>query len=137
MGGVDRLPAEAGTRAPRVLVVDDSSPIRDLIVVNLELEGFDVRSAADGMEGLEVLAGWRPDVVTLDVVMPRLDGFATLARLRGEPATADIPVLIVTARAQAADRERGDELGADDYLSKPFEPAELVAAVGRLARRGR
>jgi DNA-binding response OmpR family regulator len=137
MGGVDRLPAEAGTRAPRVLVVDDSSPIRDLIVVNLELEGFDVRSAADGMEGLEVLAGWRPDVVTLDVVMPRLDGFATLARLRGEPATADIPVLIVTARAQAADRERGEELGADDYLSKPFEPAELVAAVGRLARRGR
>jgi DNA-binding response OmpR family regulator len=137
MGGVDRLPAEAGARAPRVLVVDDSSPIRDLIVVNLELEGFDVRSAADGMEGLEVLAGWRPDVVTLDVVMPRLDGFATLARLRGEPATADIPVLIVTARAQAADRERGEELGADDYLSKPFEPAELVAAVGRLARRGR
>jgi DNA-binding response OmpR family regulator len=118
-------------------VVDDSAPIRELIVVNLELEGYDVRTAVDGMAGLEVLSGWRPDVVTLDVVMPRLDGFATLARLRADPATADIPVVLVTGRAQAADRSRGDELGADDYLTKPFEPAELVAVVGRLAARGR
>jgi CheY-like chemotaxis protein len=120
----------------RVLVVDDSDAIRELIVVNLELEGYDVRSAVDGLEALEVLAGWRPDVITLDVVMPRLDGFGTLARIRSDPATAEVPVVIVTARAQAADRARGNALGVDAYLAKPFEPAELVAVVGRLARRG-
>ena len=129
----------AGTRnGPlRVLVVDDSPAIRDLIVVNLELEGYDVRSAADGLLGLGVVATWRPDVITLDVVMPRLGGFETLERLRADPATADIPVVIVTGRAQAADRSRGDALGVDAYLSKPFEPAELVAVVGGLARAGR
>ena len=119
----------------RVLVVDDSPAIRTLLTVNLELEGYDVRAAADGEEGLEIVAQWHPHVVTLDVVMPRLDGFETLERLRADPATAELPVVMVTARAQAADRERGDALGADAYLSKPFEPAELVAVVGRLARR--
>ena len=119
----------------RVLVVDDSPAIRTLLTVNLELEGYDVRAAADGEEGLEVVAQWHPHVVTLDVVMPRLDGFGTLERLRADPATAELPVVMVTARAQAADRERGDALGVDAYLSKPFEPAELVAVVGRLARR--
>ena len=119
----------------RVLVVDDSPAIRTLLTVNLELEGYDVRAAADGEEGLEVIAQWHPHVVTLDVVMPRLDGFETLERLRADPATAELPVVMVTARAQAADRERGDALGVDAYLSKPFEPAELVAVVGRLARR--
>jgi CheY-like chemotaxis protein len=119
----------------RVLVVDDSPAIRTLLTVNLELEGYDVRAAADGEEGLEVVAQWHPHVVTLDVVMPRLDGFETLERLRADPATAELPVVMVTARAQAADRERGDALGVDAYLSKPFEPAELVAVVGRLARR--
>jgi CheY-like chemotaxis protein len=121
----------------RVLVVDDSEAIRELIVVNLELEGYDVRTAADGLLGLDVVATWRPDVITLDVVMPRLGGFETLERLRADPATADIPVVIVTGRAQAADRARGDALGVDAYLTKPFEPAELVAVVGGLARAGR
>ena len=137
MGGVDGSHVVPGERPARVLVVDDSAPIRELIVVNLELEGYDVRTAVDGLQGLEVLSVWRPDVVTLDVVMPRLDGFDTLARLRSDPATADLPVVLVTGRAQAADRSRGDELGADDYLTKPFEPAELVAVVSRLATRGR
>jgi CheY-like chemotaxis protein len=137
MGGVETVPGGPEGSPPRVLVVDDSEPIRDLIVVNLELEGFEVRTAGDGLEALEVLSDWRPDVVTLDVVMPRLDGLDTLARLRADPATADIPVVLVTGRAQAADRSRGDELGADDYLTKPFEPAELVAVVGRLAEQGR
>ncbi len=129
----------AGTRnGPlRVLVVDDSEAIRELIAVNLELEGYDVRSAADGLLGLDLVATWRPDVITLDVVMPHLGGFETLERLRADPATACIPVVIVTGRAQAADRARGDALGVDAYLSKPFEPAELVAVVGGLARAGR
>jgi CheY-like chemotaxis protein len=122
--------------APRVLVVDDSDAIRRLIVVNLELEGYDVRTAVDGEQALQVVETWRPDVITLDVVMPRLGGFETLERLRADPGTADIPVVVVTGRAQAADRARGDALGAEAYLSKPFEPAELVTVVGRLAISG-
>ena len=126
--------SETPTR--RVLVVDDSQVIRELIAVNLELEGFDVTIAGDGEEALALVAQQRPDVITLDVVMPRLDGFETAARLRADPAYADIPLVLVTARAAAADLARGDELGVDGYLTKPFEPAELVALVGRLAREG-
>ena len=121
----------------KVLVVDDSEPVRDLLAVNLELEGFEVRSAADGLEAIEVAMAWQPRVITLDVVMPRLGGFDTLARLRADPATAAIPVVIVTGRAQAADRARGEALAVDAYLSKPFEPTELVAVVTELARGGR
>jgi CheY-like chemotaxis protein len=119
----------------RVLVVDDSPVIRDLIAVNLELEGFEVAVAGDGEEALALVAEHRPDVITLDVVMPRLDGFETAERLRADPAFADIPLVLVTARAAAADLARGEELGMDGYLTKPFEPAELVALVGRLARQ--
>jgi CheY-like chemotaxis protein len=126
-----------GPSAIRVLVVDDSAPVRDLVMVNLELEGFEVRTAADGLEGYEAAVQWRPDLITLDVVMPRLDGFGALERLRGDPRTADIPVVILTGRAQGADRDRGQALGADAYLSKPFEPAELVGVVTDLARAGR
>ena len=124
------------SRPVRVLVVDDSEAIRQLIAVNLELEGYDVRRAADGLEALEVAAQWRPDVVTLDMVMPRLDGLATCGRLRADPATADVAVVMVTGRAQAADRDRGEAAGVDAYLTKPFEPAELVATVARLAATG-
>ena len=120
-----------------MLVVDDSAAIRTLIVVNLRLEGYDVREAADGEQALEVVGEWRPDVITLDVVMPRLDGFGTLQRLRADPGTADIPVVLVTARAQSVDRERGEELGVDAYVTKPFEPADLVDVVAALARTGR
>jgi CheY-like chemotaxis protein len=123
--------------APRVLVVDDSPDIRQLITVNLELEGFEVRPASDGAEALEVLRAWRPDAMTLDVQMPGLDGFSTLERLRADPSYADLPVVMVTARTQSSDRERGSALGADGYLTKPFEPSELVSLVARLAREGR
>ena len=130
--------SERDVAAPlRAIVVDDHGPIRDLIVVNLELEGFEVRAAEDGQEGLETALSWQPDVITLDVVMPRLNGFETLERLRANPATAQIPVVIVTARAPAADRKLGERLGVDAYLTKPFEPAELVSVVTGLARHGR
>jgi CheY-like chemotaxis protein len=122
---------------PRVLVVDDSQAIRDLIAVNLELEGFEVRTAADGVAALESIGEWRPDVVTLDVVMPRLGGFETLERLRADGTIAAIPVVLVTGRAQAADIDRGERLGVDAYLTKPFEPADLVSIVTELARGGR
>ena len=116
----------------RVLVVDDSSVVRDLIAVNLELEGLEVVRCADGIEALEQVAAQRPDAITLDVMMPRLDGFSTVERLRAEPATADNPSVIVPRRASAADLARGEALGVDAYLTKPFEPSELVATVLRL-----
>ena len=116
-----------GQSRPRVLVVDDSDDIRGLITVNLELEGFEVRTASDGAEALEILRSWRPDAMTLDVQMPGLDGYSTLERLRADPAYVGLPVVMVTARAQAGDRERGSALGADDYVTKPFEPSELVS----------
>lgn len=114
---------------PRVLVVDDNEVIRRLIAVNLELEGFEVHLAEDGLDCLERLASVRPDAITLDVVMPRLDGFATLARLRGAADTRSLPVVMVTACAQESDLARGRELGVEAYLTKPFDPAELVRTV--------
>src|SRR3954463_15390229 len=96
-------------RGRRVLVVDDSDAVRDLLIVNLELEGFDVRAAVNGEEGIDVAEAWQPHVITLDVVMPRLGGFETVERLREAAATSHIPVVIVTGRAQADDRARGEE----------------------------
>jgi CheY-like chemotaxis protein len=116
----------------RVLVVDDSAVVRDLIAVNLELEGFVVDQCADGEEALARVAEQPPDIITLDVMMPRLGGFDTVVRLRADPATAHIPVVIVTGRAAAADLSRGEQLGVDAYLTKPFEPAELVGTITRL-----
>jgi CheY-like chemotaxis protein len=116
----------------RVLVVDDSAVVRELIAVNLELEGLEVVQCVDGLEALERIAEQRPDAITLDVMMPRLDGFSTVERLRADPTTAGIPIVIVTGRASAADLARGEALGVDAYLTKPFEPSELVGTVLRL-----
>ncbi|MFJ8626734.1 response regulator [Kitasatospora sp. NPDC093550] len=115
----------------RVLVVDDSEVIRQLIRVNLELEGFEVVTAADGAECLEVIRRVKPDVVTLDVVMPRLDGLRTAARLRATPDTSRVPIAIVSA-CTPADLDLGETVGVDGYLGKPFDPADLVALVRRL-----
>ncbi|MCA1824302.1 MAG: response regulator transcription factor [Mycobacteriales bacterium] len=117
----------------RILVVDDDEVIRQLVVVNLELEGFEVFTAIDGEDAIEKAKDLQPDVVTLDVMMPRLDGWDTAARLRGDPQTADIKLVLVSARAQEADIRRGNNLGVDAYLTKPFDPDELIAVVRRLA----
>ncbi|MEV6958652.1 response regulator [Streptomyces sp. NPDC051207] len=118
----------------RVLVVDDNKVIRQLIRVNLELEGLEVVTAADGAECLEVVHQVRPDVVTLDVVMPRLDGIRTAARLRADPLTRDLPLAIVSACTQF-DVDAGLDVGVDAFLAKPFEPAELVRVVRQLVER--
>jgi CheY-like chemotaxis protein len=117
-----------------VLVVEDSEPIRTLIALNLELEGFDVYQARDGLECLDVVESVEPDVITMDVAMPRLDGFGAAARLRQRPHTAHIPIVMVTARAQGADVSRGAELGVAAYVTKPFEPGFLVEVVRSVAR---
>ncbi|GGS93608.1 response regulator [Streptomyces chromofuscus] len=118
-----------------MLVVDDNKVIRQLIRVNLELEGFEVVTAADGAECLEVVHQVRPDVVTLDVVMPRLDGLRTAARLRADPLTRHLPLAIVSACTQY-EVESGLDLGVDAFLAKPFEPGELVQLVRQLIERG-
>lgn len=117
----------------RVLVVDDDDVIRQLISVNLELEGFEVFTAVDGQDALDQVERVCPDVVTLDVMMPRMDGWQAAARLRANPATAHIRLCVISARAQQADLARGGELGVDAYLTKPFDPDDLVNLVRRLA----
>ncbi len=124
----------AGMR-PRILVADDTESIRRLIRLNLELEGFDVVEAVDGQECLELATALRPDLVTIDVVMPRLDGFAAAAALRGNPLTAELPIVMVTTQAQPADRRRGQEIGVDAYVTKPFHPDLLVATVREVLSR--
>jgi CheY-like chemotaxis protein len=121
----------------RALVVDDSAVVRELIAVNLELEGFVVTCASDGEAALRAVREVIPDVITLDVIMPRLDGLATVRRLREDPATADIPIVMVTGRSSPADLERGRVAGVEAYITKPFEPSELVDVVRRLAEGGR
>jgi DNA-binding response OmpR family regulator len=118
--------------AVRVLVVEDDDVIRQLITVNLELEGFEVVPAIDGVDALEKVGDAKPDVVTLDVMMPRLDGWATAERLRENPDTAGIKILLLSARAQEADLKRGERIGVDAYLTKPFDPDELIDVVRRL-----
>ncbi|WP_328553402.1 response regulator [Streptomyces sp. NBC_00358] len=118
----------------RVLVVDDNKVIRQLIRVNLELEGLEVVTAADGAECLDVVHQVRPDVVTLDVVMPRLDGLRTAARLRADPRTRNLPLAIVSACTQY-EVESGLDVGVDAFLAKPFEPSELVRLVRQLMER--
>jgi CheY-like chemotaxis protein len=119
-----------------VLVVDDNKVIRQLIRVNLELEGIEVVTAADGVECLDVVHRVRPDVVTLDVVMPRLDGLRTAARLRGDPRTRHLPLAVVSACTQY-EVESGLDVGVDAFLAKPFDPEELVRVVRELLERPR
>lgn len=113
----------------RVLVVDDSDVIRTLISVNLEMEGFEVVTAVDGQDALEKVHDTAPDVITIDVKMPRLDGFETVAQLRADPRTSHLKVAMVTACAQESDLQRGAAVGVDAYVTKPFDPATLVRTV--------
>ena len=115
-----------------MLVVDDDDVIRQLITVNLELEGFEVIPAVDGQDALDKVKGAQPDVVTLDVMMPRVDGWEAAERLRADPETAHIKVILLSARAQESDIQRGERIGVDAYLTKPFDPDELIDVVRRM-----
>ena len=122
-------------RVPRVLVVDDEAVIRQLIAINLELEGFEVHQAEHGLDALVKARELDPDVVTLDVMMPGLDGWATARRLRADPATCRARIVLISARTRPADLDAGREVGADAYVTKPFDPDDVVDAVRRLAER--
>jgi DNA-binding response OmpR family regulator len=122
-------------RPGRVLVVDDSDVIRQLICANLELGGFGSVMALDAQDALDKIHEAAPDVMTIDVRMPRLDGFDTVARLRADPRTSGLKVAMVTACAQESDIVRGREVGVDAYVTKPFDPATLVRTVRDLVDR--
>jgi CheY-like chemotaxis protein len=120
---------------PRVLVVDDEAIIRQLIVINLELEGFEVHTAADGVEALAKALEVNPHVITLDVRMPNMDGWETAQHLRADPRTRGARIVFISAHGRPGDVVRGMQLG-EAYLTKPFDPDEVVEAVRRLAAGG-
>jgi phosphate regulon transcriptional regulator PhoB len=123
--------------AQDVLVVEDEPDIRGLIVHHLEREGFRCRTATGGAEALRKARERVPDLVVLDLMLPELGGLEVCRRLRADAATATVPVIMLTAKAEEVDRVVGLEMGADDYVAKPFSPKELVARVRAVLRRAR
>ncbi|MEJ2339809.1 MAG: response regulator transcription factor [Gemmatimonadales bacterium] len=131
-------PRERSEESPaQILVVEDENDIAALVAYHLMREGYRVRTLAAGKQALEQVGRERPDLVLLDLMLPVFSGFEVLAELRGQPETADLPVVILTARDDEADRIRGLELGADDYITKPFSPKELLLRVQAVLRRTR
>lgn len=128
MAGSDRM-------AQKILVVDDEPDAVDLVQFNLTNAGYEVLSAADGHEALEKARAFCPDLILLDVMLPEIDGLEVCKLLRRDPATSGIPVIMLTAKAAEIDRVLGLELGADDYVTKPYSPRELVLRVKNLLRR--
>jgi diguanylate cyclase (GGDEF)-like protein len=120
-----------------ILVVDDDPDIARFVEVNLRSAGYDVAVAADGEEALEKAGAVRPDLVLLDVMMPRIDGFEVAQRLRKNPQTANTSIIMLTAKALSADKVTGLQSGADDYIIKPFDPIELLARVKGTLRRAK
>ena len=119
----------------RVLVIDDEGPIRLLCRVNLEAAGMEVTEAEDGVAGVEAARAQHPDVILLDVMMPGMDGWEVFGELLKDPATAKIPIVFLTARAELRDQARGLELGGVDYVTKPFSPLDLAPLVNDLIER--
>jgi CheY-like chemotaxis protein len=124
-------------RQRRVLVVDDDPLILEVLKTVLDLEEFDVVTAADGEAGLERLREQRPDVVVCDVMMPGIDGLEVCRRIKAERETADLPVVLLTARDRAEDRAAGEAAGCDAYLTKPFSPLHLIDVIGDVQVGGR
>ncbi len=121
--------------ATKILIVEDEADIAELIRYNVERAGYQARVVGDGHHAHQLIERDMPDLLILDLMLPGLDGLELCRRLRGEAATRDLPIIMVTAMGEEADRVVGLELGADDYLVKPFSPRELVARVRALLRR--
>ncbi|MEX0865321.1 MAG: response regulator [Acidimicrobiia bacterium] len=119
----------------RVLVADDDPDILTVVKINFELDGFEVDTAVDGEDALQKATTNPPNAIVLDIMMPRMDGLTALHRLRSQASTANIPIILLTARGLPEDRVRGLELGADDYITKPFDITELAARVRAVLRR--
>ena len=123
--------------ASRVLIVEDERDIRDLVLFHLEREGFQVSSASSGEEALRQVRHASPDIVLLDLMLPAMGGLEVCRKLRQDPATVALPIVMLTAKGDEVDRVLGLELGADDYIVKPFSPKELLARVRAVLRRAK
>ncbi|MDQ3877357.1 MAG: response regulator [Actinomycetota bacterium] len=116
----------------RILVCDDDPVILRLLQVNLELEGYEVLTAQNGEEAVEVATAELPDLILLDIMMPRMDGYQAVKLIKSQDNTKHIPVVFVSAKAQQSDVDLGKSYGVADYLTKPFDPTEMIDLVGRL-----
>jgi len=129
-------PADA-QRPGRVLVIEDEQDVAELIRYNLAKEGYEVRVVANGVDGLKQARESRPDMILLDIMVPQLNGWEVCRRLKQEPDTREVPVIMVTGRMEEGDKVLGFEMGADDYVTKPFSPRELLARIRAVIRRGK
>lgn len=116
----------------KILVIDDDPVIQKLLQVNFEIEGHEVIIASDGEQGLEFSASMHPDIVILDIMMPRMDGLEVAKKLRANSQTTNIPIILLSAKAQFLDISIGKETGADEYITKPFDPLLLLEKVEEL-----
>jgi two-component system alkaline phosphatase synthesis response regulator PhoP len=122
-------------RKKKILIVDDEKQLVSLVSLHMKMSGYEVLSAKDGEEALAIAREETPDLIILDLMLPKIDGWEVCKRLRTESKIGDIPVIMLTARSEAGDKLKGFECGADDYVTKPFSPRELVARVKRVLAR--
>jgi len=130
----DRKKSEA-RQQPRVLVVEDEADLQELLRFNLERDGFEVHAADTGEQAVKIASAEQPDLILLDLMLPRMDGLDVCRRLKADPALSRVPIIMVTAKGEDADVVAGLELGADDYITKPFSPRILMARVRAVMRR--
>jgi two-component system alkaline phosphatase synthesis response regulator PhoP len=134
---LESVPTASAKPGPRVLVVEDEQDVAELIRYNLTKEGYDVLLVDNGADALKRARESRPEVILLDIMVPQLNGWEVCRRLKQDPETRAISVIMVTGRVEEGDKVLGFEMGADDYVTKPFSPRELVARVRAVARRGK
>ena len=119
----------------KILIIEDDPATQRLVEYSLKQEGYQIITAFNGLEGIRKALGESPDLIILDVMLPGLDGFEICYRLRSEPTTANLPILMFSAKAQEIDKDTGIKVGADDYLTKPSAPADIVNRVEKLLTR--
>jgi DNA-binding response OmpR family regulator len=119
----------------KVLVVDDEEYIQHILNFSFGAEGYDVVTAADGEEGIKKAKAEKPDIIVLDIMMPKMDGYEACKRLKTDPNTKGIPVILLTAKGREVDRKLGSQAGADDYVVKPFSPGRLIERVEGMMKR--
>src|SRR3954452_23811459 len=134
-GQVESRAMDAGL-GPKILIIEDENDVTDLLALSLRKGGFKVSTAADGASGLQNARDDRPDFVILDLMLPKMSGLEVCRILKGDSATSHIPVLMLTAKAEEIDRIVGLEFGADDYVTKPFSPREIMLRIRAILRRG-
>lgn len=119
----------------KVLVVDDEEYIQHILNFSFGAEGYEVITAADGEEGIKIAKTEKPDIIVLDIMMPKMDGYEACKKLKADPSTKAIPVILLTAKGREVDRKLGSQAGADDYVVKPFSPGRLIERVEGIMKR--